>query len=175
MADDMTAEIIVLRFVHIVGGIFWVGAMFMNSFFLFPTLAEVGPGAGPIMAGLQRRKFMSILPIVAVITMLAGARLMYIGSSSSNGAYFHSSMGRTLATGATAAVIAFLIGMFVSRPAAMRVGKLGAAIAKAPESERAALAAQLAALNRRSVIAGNAVVVLLLVAAGAMSVARYLG
>jgi hypothetical protein len=175
MDEDMTGEIIVLRFVHVVGGIFWVGAMFMNSFFLFPTLAEMGPGAGPVMAGLQRRKFMSILPIVAVLTILAGARLMYIGSAGSNGAYFQSTMGRTLATGATAAIIAFLIGILVSRPAAMRVGKLGAAMAKASELERPALAAQLAALNRRAVIAGNAVVVLLLIAAGAMSVARYLG
>jgi hypothetical protein len=65
--------------------------------------------------------------------------------------------------------------MLVSRPSAMRVGKLGAAMAKAPESERAALAAQMGALNRRTQVAGNVVVALLLIAAGAMSVARYLG
>ncbi|MDB4881758.1 MAG: putative rane protein [Gemmatimonadetes bacterium] len=171
----MTAEILVLRFVHVVGAIFWVGAILMNSLFLFPTLAEIGPAAGPVMVGLQRRKMMTVLPIVAILTILAGARLMSIAAAGSGGAYFQSRSGRTLAIGAAAGIISFLIGMFVGRPSAMRAGQLGAAIARASEGERAALAAELAAVNRRGKLAGQAVVVLLLVAAGAMAVARYVG
>ena len=171
----MTAEIIVLRLVHVVGGIFWVGAILFNSLFLFPAMMEAGPGAGAVMAGLQRRKMMSILPLVALLTILAGARLMSIASAGSGGQYFQSTTGRTLAIGAAAGIIAFFIGILVGRPSGMRAGQLAAAIAKAPESERATLAAELAAVNRRAKLASNSVVVLLVIAAGAMAVARYLG
>jgi hypothetical protein len=171
----MTAEIIVLRLVHVVGGIFWVGAILLNSLFLLPAMMEAGPGAGAVMAGLQRRKLMSVLPLVALLTILAGARLMWIASAGSGDTYFQSATGRTLATGAAAGIIAFLIGVFVGRPSGMRAGQLGAAIAKAPESERPALAAELAAVNRRAGLASKTVVVLLLIAASAMAVARYLG
>jgi hypothetical protein len=175
MDDDMTAEIIVLRLVHVVGGIFWVGAILFNSLFLFPAMAEAGPGAGAVMAGLQRRKLMSVLPLIALLTILAGARLMWIASAASGGVYFESRTGRTLAIGAAAGIISFFIGVLVGRPMGMRAGQLGAAIAKAAESERAALVAELAAVNRRAGLASKTVVVLLIIAAGAMAVARYLG
>jgi hypothetical protein len=175
MDDDMTAEIIVLRLVHVVGGIFWVGAILFNSLFLIPAMAEAGPAAGAVMAGMQRRKVMSVLPLVALLTILAGARLMWIASAGSGGAYFQSTTGRTLATGALSGIAAFLLGVLVGRPSGMRAGQLGAAIAKASESERPALAAELAAVNRRAGLASKAVVVLLTIAASAMAVARYLG
>ena len=175
MVDDMTAELIVLRLVHVVGGIFWVGAILFNSLFLFPAMSEAGPGAGAVMAGLQRRKLMSVLPLVALLTILAGARLMWIASAASGGVYFQSTTGRVLAIGAAAGIISFLIGVVIGRPLGMRAGRLGATIAKAPESERAALVAELATVNRRAGLASKTVVVLLIIAASAMAVARYLG
>ena len=172
----MTAEIIVLRFVHVVGGIFWVGAILLNSLFIFPALMEAGPAAmGPVMAGLQRRKLMAILPVVAVLTILAGARLMSIAAAGSDGAYFQSRTGVTLVIGALAGIVSFLIGMFVGRPTGARMGQVGARMARATDVERPALAAEIAMLQRRSNVASKTVTVLLLVAAGTMAVARYLG
>ena len=171
----MTAELIVLRFIHVVGGIFWVGAILFNSLFLFPALAEAGPAAGAVMGGLQRRKVMTILPAVALLTILAGARLMWIAASATGEVYFRSPTGRALAIGAAAGIIAFLLGILVGRPTAMRSGQLGAAMAKASDAERPALAAQLAAVQRRGALANKFTVVLLLIAAGTMAVARYLG
>jgi uncharacterized membrane protein len=173
--DDMTAEILVLRLLHVVGGIFWVGATLLQGLFLFPALMESGPAAGAVMAGLQKRKLMSILPVVAILTILSGARLMMIGSASSGGAYFQSNMGRTLTLGAAAGIIALAIGMMVGRPSAMRAGQLNARMAKASDAERSTLAAELAAITRRAGVASKTVTVLLLIAASAMAVARYLG
>jgi uncharacterized membrane protein len=175
MADQMASEIIVLRFVHVVGGIFWVGAMLFANLFLFPALAGAGPGAGAVMAGLQRRKMMQVLPAVAVLTILAGARLMWINGSSTGGVYFHTTTGRVIALGAAAGILSFFVGILIGRPAGMRGGQLNAAIARASESERAALAAELAVVNRRLQLSGTSTVVLLIIAAGAMAVARYLG
>lgn len=172
----MTAEIIVLRLVHILGGIFWVGAMLFNALFLFPALAAAGPAAGPVMGGLQRRKLMTVLPIVAVVTILAGIRLMWITSAGFQGEYFASPTGRTLAIGAAASILAFLAGILVSRPTAMRSMQVGAALAAAPDGpEKSALAAEAAALRRRSTMWSHLVMTLLLVAAGTMAIARYLG
>ncbi|MEO5567106.1 MAG: hypothetical protein ABIR92_01350, partial [Gemmatimonadaceae bacterium] len=121
----MTAEVIVLRLVHIVGGMFWVGVTMFMTFFLAPVLASMGPGAGPVMAGLARRRLMTFLPVAALLTILSGARLMMIVSAGFQAAYFQSPVGRTFAWGGTIAIVAFAFGMLVSRPAMMRAAAIG--------------------------------------------------
>ena len=69
----MMAELLVLRLVHVLGGVFWVVAMMYNAFFLMPTIAQAGPAAaGPIIAGFQQPKLFVWLPIVAILTMAIG-------------------------------------------------------------------------------------------------------
>ena len=36
----MKAELLTLRVIHIVGGIFWVGSMLYTTFFLAPAVCE---------------------------------------------------------------------------------------------------------------------------------------
>src|SRR5688500_5509174 len=73
LPSTMNAELIVLRLIHIVGGVFWVGSALFTAFFLMPTLMQAGPSAaGPVMGGLQQRKLMVWLPVVAVLVMLSG-------------------------------------------------------------------------------------------------------
>jgi hypothetical protein len=56
----MAAEVLVLRLVHILGGIAWVGFAAFNTYFLIPSLGEAGPAAGPVMGG--GHKFDSMPP-----------------------------------------------------------------------------------------------------------------
>src|SRR5687768_5581068 len=168
----MTAEILVLRLVHILGGIFWVGSGLFTTFFLVPALASSGPAAGQVMAALQRRRLFTALPVSALLTILSGLRLMWIGSAGFAPAYFASASGGTLAASGAAAIVAFLL----ARPAAVRAAQLGASLAGTPEGAgRAAVAGELAALQRRGGIATAVAVALLLLAAAGMAVARYLG
>ena len=171
----MTAELIVLRLVHVLGGIFWVGSVLFNAIFLMPTLAGLGPAAGGVMAGLQRRRLPTVLPVVAVLTMLSGVRLMQLTAAGFSGAYFASPSGRAYAFGALASIVGFAVGMGMARPAMLRAGALGAEMATAPdEAARATLAAELARVRSRGA-KGNAVMLVLLgLAAAAMAVARYL-
>jgi hypothetical protein len=172
----MSAEIVVLRLVHILGGIFWVGSGLFTSLFLMPALASSGPAAGQVMAGLQQRRLFTILPVVALLTILSGLRLMWIGSAGFASAYFASASGRTLTAGGAASIAAFALSLLVARPAAVRAARLGASLAGAPEgADRATLAAQLDALRRRGAVSSMLAVVLLVLAAAAMAVARYLG
>jgi uncharacterized membrane protein len=171
----MSVEIIVLRLVHVLGGIFWVGSAAFSSFFLLPALAGAGPAAGQILAGLQRRRLFVVLPVAALLTILSGLRLMAITSAGFQTAYFGSASGRTFAASAVAATIAFLIGMFIARPAASRAGALGAQLGAAKdEAARGSLLAELEQARKRSAAANLTAVVLLILAAAGMAVGRYL-
>ena len=172
----MSAEILVLRLVHILGGIFWLGSGLFTTFFLIPALGRVGPAAaGPVMGALQARRLFVVLPVVALLTMLSGFRLLHIASGGFAAGYFSSRPGQTLLWSGIAAVLAFLLSLLVARPAAVRAGALGASLATLPEPERGARAAEMARLQRRSGGASVAAMVLLIGAAAGMAVARYLG
>jgi uncharacterized membrane protein len=170
----MLAELLVLRLIHVLGGIFWVGSGLFTSFFLVPALAASGPSAGQVMGELQRRRLFTILPAVALLTILSGARLMWITSAGLSDAYLASTMGRTFVGSALAALLAFAVGMLVVRPSGARAAGIGASLAAAPEHERAARVAEMNALRRRSAVWGAVALSLLLVAAAGMAIARYL-
>ena len=75
----MHVELILLRIIHVVGGVFWVGSALFNALFLFPALAQAGPAGGQIVQGIQKRGMMVTLPTVAILTMLSGIRLIACG------------------------------------------------------------------------------------------------
>jgi len=171
----MAAEILVLRLVHVVGGIFWVGSGLFTTFFLVPSLAAAGPAAGQLMGGLQRRHLFTVLPLVALLTILSGVRLMMITSAGFSPAYFQSDAGRGFAWGGTFAIAGFVLSLLVVRPAAVRSGALAAQLAQATDdAARADLSGKLARLRRRGAASGLVATSLLLLAAGLMAVARYL-
>jgi len=168
------AEILVLRVVHIVGGIFWVGSALFAALFLAPVLMTVGPAAGQVMAGMEKRRLFTILPIVALLTMLAGLRLMWIASGGFGRAYFETAVGGTYAAGGVAAIVAFLVALMVTRPATLRAGKLSASLGDAASDEaRETVGAEIAQLRKRAGVASVVVMWLLLGSAVAMAVARY--
>ena len=49
----MKAELLTLRVIHILGGIFWVGSMLYATFFLAPALRSSPQVAGQVMAGFR--------------------------------------------------------------------------------------------------------------------------
>lgn len=171
----MTAELVVLRLVHVLGGIFWLGSGLFTTFFLIPALGRVGPAAaGPVMGALQQRRLFTILPVVALLTILSGVRLFQIVSAGFAPAYISSRTGQTFLWSGIAAVAAFLLSLVVARPAMVRAGQLGAAMASLPEEQRAGRLAELERLRRRSALASLVAMVLLTGAAAGMAVARYL-
>jgi uncharacterized membrane protein len=171
----MKAELLVLRLIHILGGIFWVGGLMYTSFFLVPVVRSSPAVAGQVMAGLQKRRLFIVLPTVALLTIASGLRLLMINSAGLSGSYFSTNAGRTYGAGAVAAILAFLISMLVSRPAFVHVGKLGASLATTTdEGGRDRIATEMARLNKRASVANLLVVVLLMLTAAGMAIARYL-
>jgi len=152
---------IVLRLIHVGGGAMWVGMLFFVTFYLTPALAEAGPAeTGKVMAALQKQRLMIVMPVIALLTIGSGLWMMmrlYGGP----GNIAASRMGMALNLGATAAIVAFLIGIIVMRPLMMR-----AMSATDP--------AQAQKLRERGASLSRWVARLLMFALAAMAVARYL-
>src|SRR5260370_18335750 len=75
------------------------------------------------MAALQRRRIMTVMPLIAVLTIASGIWLMqrvYGGM----GGLLASRMGITLNVGAVAALLAFILGITLLRPAMARAAAL---------------------------------------------------
>ena len=168
-------EIIVLRIVHVLAGMFWVGSALFNTFFLLPAMAQAGPAAGAVMAGMRQRHIFIVLPAVALVTILAGVRLMQITSANFSAAYFNSPRGSMFAWSGTAAIAAFVGGMLFGRPTGLRMARVQQALASAADdAERATLSARLARLQRLNRWVTMVVLALLIIAAAGMSAARYM-
>jgi uncharacterized membrane protein len=168
----MQVELILLRLIHILGGTFWVGSAVFMTFFLVPAMQKAGGAtAGQIMAGLQQRRMMLIMPIVAVLTILSGMRMWWIVGGGMH--YFQHRSGHALAISGILAILALVIGLAVTRPTASRIGTL-ARSAASDETSRKLIQEEIARLQRRATVWGYIVLTLLVVAAAGMAVARYL-
>jgi uncharacterized membrane protein len=164
---------IVLRLIHVVGGVFWVGAMLFNAAFLFPAMRDAGPDGARVAAGIMRRRFAEITPVIALATMISGLWLYSRASVGFRAAYMRSPTGIIYAVGGLAAISAFLFGVIVVRPAMVRASALSTRIPQMEPAERDAALAQAQMLRKRAGGGGNVVAVLLFIAAAAMAVGRY--
>jgi len=165
---------IVLRFSHVFFGALWVGMMAFQVFFLMPALAEAGPEAGKVMGALARTRIPIILPIFALITLISGFWLMQRLSGGNMDAMMRTAMGKAFGLCGASALIAFLIGIVVMRPAMLRSVKLQESLATSGPADRATISAELQKLRARGNVFGKVVTGLMLFTLAAMAVARYL-
>ncbi len=164
---------VVLRFIHIVLGVLWVGGVFALSVIVIPGMQQLGLPLDPLTKTLNHRKFSQIMMAFGGLTVLAGLTMMYI-LGHGNEAFFQSHFGRTLSLGGLCAILALVIGGSVARPALAKIGKLQADLAANPPKGDDPRKAQIAALQQRIVFFSKLVVILLLVAVTCMAIARYI-
>jgi len=170
----MSIGILIARFLHILFGVFWAGTLIFNAIYLGPAMSEAGPDAAKVMAGIQKRRFMDVMPAVAIITILSGFWLYWRISGGFDPAWSRSPTGITYGIGAVLAIIALGIGVGVLRPTMMRIMRTAAEAGQATDpAHRETLMATLPALRRRSAAAGQAVALLLALTVVCMAVARY--
>jgi len=168
---------IVLRLLHVGGGILWAGGAVVTTRFIVPTALELGPKGGPFMAGLmQQRKLSVYLQIVAGITVVVGTILYWIDADGDIiGWLTGGGRGTVLGIGALAAWVAFFIAVFLAAPAAARLGSLGAEMAalEGPPSDdlKGRLGKTQSDIRRWAAVTFY----LLLVAIACMATARYFG
>ena len=155
----------VLRLLHIVGGLVWVGAALLMTWYVEPTAVRVGAaGTGFLRAIYRDTNLPRMIPLLALITTAAGL-LLYEGLSYSDA--MSSPMGLVLTAGASFGLLAFLHGFFaVWRPA----GRYSSAL-KSGKADEPQLATLEGKLRRNGRISMWLAIVSLVLMAGA----RYIG
>ena len=133
---------ILLRFTHVFFGALWVGMMAFQVFFLMPALSEVGPDAGKLMAAMARRRIPLIVPIIALLALVSGMWLFMRLIGADAATMMRTPMGKAYGWGGTAAIVAFLLGIIVMRPAMMKSMRLAESLPTASPDERAARQAE---------------------------------
>ena len=161
------------RIIHVLGGVIWVGSMFFVSMFLVPSMTEAGPDAGKVMAALNRRKWMIFIPVIAILTMLSGIWLYWHASMGFSPAYMRSGPGRTYGLGGGLAIIGFIIGLAMTRPAMVKVGKLMAEMPNAAPDQRDAIAAEIQRQRAKGAFWSKIIGFFLIGAATLMALGRY--
>ncbi|HVX88796.1 MAG TPA: hypothetical protein VG940_07720 [Gemmatimonadales bacterium] len=167
-------SMLILRLLHVLTGIFWVGTMTFVTLFLIPSLKEDGALMGRVFGGLVKRNYMVVMPLVAILTILSGLAMIWVTSGGHLDMYMQTPSGHTFTMAGGLGIVGFLIGMFVARPAGMKAAGLGQQMAAATDpAAKAALQAEIAALQKRNGFATTLVTVLVLAAAAGMAIARY--
>jgi hypothetical protein len=171
----MDTYMVVLRIVHILAGVFWVGAAFTTILFIQSTAREVGPPAGPFMMHLAgKKRLIDWVLRAAGLTILAGLLMYWRVSGGFDPDWIASAAGLSLTVGALCAIAAFTLGLTVVKPtivATLAIGRDVAASGGPPTPEQGV---RLQALQKRSKDVGQVILPLLVVAVAGMAAARYL-
>src|SRR5262249_52994800 len=164
---------LVLRFLHIMSGVFWVGGSLFAARFLMPSLKAAGPAAGPVLAELGKRRMPVAMMGASLVNVASGIWMMMLASGGAPGVWMRSPMGRTLGIGGGLAILAVILGMAVPTPTNAKMVGISAAARQRGGPPTPQEAAELERLQARSALTAMIVSVLLILATTAMAVARY--
>jgi uncharacterized membrane protein len=167
----MNYWIILLRIVHIFGGVVWVGGALIMTFFVSPTAAATAEAGQRFMGYLMNNlKFSQRISAAAGLSVLAGALLYWNDSSGFTSPWMKSGAGTGFTLGAVFALIGFAFGIVLGRTI-KSMAQLGAQVQGRPTAEQAA---QLQALQRQQITYSRINVAALIIAVIFMAIARYL-
>jgi hypothetical protein len=167
--------IVILRLLHIGFGLFWAGSALFFAMFLMPSLKASGPDGVKFMQALGRSGYPIAAMISAIITIISGFLLIWKLSAGFDPIWFKSWYARVLTTGASMAVIAFIIGFTVNRPCAAKMNKISMAISQQGTPPTPDQLNEIMALRKKLFMGTNYIALLLVIAVAGMSVFRYVG
>jgi hypothetical protein len=168
----MLYYLILLRLIHIGGGVFWAGVSIYLAAFVLPASRNAGPAGGKFMQQMSlTNKLPLVMIIVPTLTVIAGLLLIWEVSGGLQASWMGSGHGILLQSGATAALISYIIGFTLNRPAIMKMAAIGKQMAGNPPTETQAI--MLGALNKKLTMGTNIIAILLSATVITMSVVRY--
>ena len=171
----MTFLFLSARLVHVLLAGLWFGSAAFMSLLLMPAMNAAGPSAGPMMISLNRKGLVPFFASISGITILTGFYLYWHatdGFAPGSGAQ-HANMAYG-AGGIAGLIAAILGGSVVGRSAKKAVEIMGRVATLGDGSEKQALMGEVAALREKMATFGMIVVVLQVVAASLMAMARFI-
>ena len=126
----MNFWMVILRLVHIFGGILWAGSGFFMVGFVSPASQLAGKEGQVFMRTLMgRTKYGAMMGISALLTMLSGLVMYYLLFGFK--VPLKSSAGMALTVGGLAGIVAWVVGAAVHGRNGGRLQTIGAAVAAA--------------------------------------------
>jgi uncharacterized membrane protein len=166
--------VLLLRLIHILAGVFWVGGFLIFARFVFPAARALGPAAGPFMDQVVRvRKLPVALILSGVLTVLSGLGLYWRDSAGFRPEWMASPTGTVFGIGGLLAIVALTIGITVNAPIAKRLSVLAGQVQAKGGPPTPEQAAEMQRLQKRLGGVLPLVTVLLVLATVAMALARY--
>ena len=161
---------IILRLLHVVGGAFWFGSAMMMSFFISPTVAATADAGQRVMGYLvKQQRVVTVISILAGLTILAGAGLYWIDSDGFTSAWQSSGAGLVFGIGGLFGFVGFIFGMQIGTNINKLV-KIGSEVQGKPTADQMN---QIQAAQKRLGVVGPISAYSLILAVICMSVARY--
>ena len=166
----MNYEMIILRLLHIVFGVFWAGSAIFFALILQPRLARLGPSIQlPVMAALLPVQGPALIGS-AVITIVAGITLALRLRWGNLDAFYNTGWGIAIMIGFVTAIGAISAGITLT-VLAHRMVALGKSIqGREPTAEEGS---ELQRLSTRLPRLGRSTAFLVIFAIGAMASARF--
>jgi uncharacterized membrane protein len=169
--ENMTYLVWLLRIIHIVGGVFWVGGTLIMTFFIGPTVGATAEAGQRFIGHLMNNlKFSNRMSAAAGLTVLAGLILFGLDARAGS-AWVRSGMGVGLSIGAAFALVGLITGIMIGR-SAKAMADLGSKIQGKPSAEQVA---QLQNIGKQQATISRISATCLIIAVTFMAVARYLG
>jgi hypothetical protein len=167
----MTYLIWLLRIIHIVAGVFWVGGTLIMTFFIAPTIGATAEAGQRFVGHLMNElKFSNRMSIAAGSSVLAGFILYWIDSQGFTSAWMSSGAGRGFGIGAGFALIGFVFGVLIGRTT-KAMAQVGAQIQGKPSPDQMH---QLQTLQKKQATYSMIAASTLVLATIFMAIARYL-
>ena len=159
-----------LKVVHVLAGVIWVGGALISALYIAATARALGPAAGPVVKHIiEKRKLPVMMAAVAGITVLSGLVFYDQLSNHFRQPLVTSFYGWSLTLGAAFGLLGFILGIAIPTRAARRLGALTAQLTGPPTPEQAA---EIARLQQRLHVGGLVVAVLLLLAVVGMAMSH---
>ena len=166
----MTYLVWLLRIIHIVAGVFWVGGTLTMTFFVGPTIGATGESGQKFVGHLMNNlKFSNRIGAAAGSTILAGLILFWLDARAGE-AWLRSSFATGLRIGAALALVGLLLGIIGGRTA-RAMAQLGAQIQGKPSP---AQLTQMQAIQKRQSAYSTIAAITLVLAVVFMAIARFL-
>jgi len=162
---------IVLRLIHVISGVFWVGSAVFMNFFFGPTLRATGE-AGKQFAGhlMTRTRFSNFITYSALSAVIAGALLYGIDADWFSSPWFRSGAGIGFAIGAVFGLVGLVAGLMNGNNI-RKLSELGAQIQGKPTQEQMAA---LGAIQKQQMWVAPVNTYSLILAVFFMAIARYI-
>jgi uncharacterized membrane protein len=159
-----------LRIIHIVAGVFWVGGSLVMTFFVGPTIGAIGePGQKFVAHLMNNLKFSNRMAAASGSTILAGF-ILYALDARAGANWVRSDFAIGLGIGAVFALIGFVLGMMVGRTT-KSMAQLAAQMQGKPSPDQMA---QLQAIQKRQATFSMTSTIAVVLATVFMAIARYM-